>query len=132
MLLGFILDGELRNGSDINGLNSTLKILATAHADEYDSNLNGMSAKDLINRFKGERTENLENDKEELSRETFTNNGYTVVKIPDFETSSKYSKYTDWCVTRYENMYEHYTGGGSGLFYFFLKDGFENVQRIEG
>jgi hypothetical protein len=45
-------NGELRNANDIGNLNSTLKLVASdAHINEYDRNLNGLSAQELIQRF---------------------------------------------------------------------------------
>ena len=38
------MDGEIQNGETISKLNSTLKLLGTGHANEYDNDLNGMYA----------------------------------------------------------------------------------------
>ena len=49
--------------------------------------------------------------------------------IDTFEEARKYRKYTEWCVTHHSEMYENYTKGGLGRFYFCLQDGFEDVPR---
>lgn len=126
------LNGELSDGQTIMKLNKTLKLLANGHADEYDANLNNMSAQELNRRFETAAASELQNDVEDVSSEEYTPNGYTVVRIPDFETSKQYGDYTSWCVTHYENMYNSYTSDGMGLFYFFLKDGFEEIKPVKG
>ena len=88
---------------------------------------------ELINRFKTVVSIDIEKNKEQLNSLTFNrNNEYTIVRVPDFETASKYANYTSWCVTHSMNMYNNYTSNGLGLFYFILKNGFENVKKVEG
>ena len=43
-------DRQLSNARIISNLNATLKLLS-AHLNEYDRNLNGISAQELINKF---------------------------------------------------------------------------------
>jgi hypothetical protein len=56
-------------------------------------------------------------------------NDYKFVVIDSFEEARKYSKYTEWCVTRYSKAYNDYTNGGLGRFYFCLQDGFKDVPK---
>ena len=45
------MNNEINNAETISKLNATLKLLGTAHANEYNNDLNGMNADELINRF---------------------------------------------------------------------------------
>ena len=56
------LNDELNDYETIGKLNQTLKLLATAHADEYDNNLNGIAANELIERFRTESNVEYSND----------------------------------------------------------------------
>lgn len=127
------MSGELRDSSAINRLNQMLKYVASdAHINEYDSNLNNLTANEIIERFSGIRNSSIDQEKEMLGNKQYSNSDYTIVRIPDFETASQYGDYTSWCVTHNENMYESYTNNSTGIFYFCLKNGFENVQEIKG
>ena len=57
-----IINGELSNGEDIMKFNKTLRLLANGHADKYDSNLNGMSAREINQRFEQESIIELQKD----------------------------------------------------------------------
>ena len=126
--------GQLTNAEDITSLNRTLKYVATeAHVNEYNQDLNGLSAEKLIERFSQTITDDLEAEKKQISARQYTkNNEYDIVKIKDFDMASEYGDYTDWCVTQYEDNFNAYTGGGLGVFYFCLKKGFQNVERVKG
>ena len=128
------MEGQLNNGNAIANLNKTLKYIASdAHVNEYDFNLNGENLDTLVNRFKGVAKDDLETSMNASNaRQLTVNNNYTVVPINDFEQSSKYGKYTSWCVTHDENMYNSYTHNGSGRFYFCLHKGFENEPMVKG
>ena len=127
-------DGELSDASTIGNLNTTLKYVASdAHINEYDRNLNGMSAQDLISRFTKNVEMDLENDRNEVGAMQFNGNSdYDIVRIDSFEQASEYGDYTSWCVTHDENMFDSYTNGGINQFYFCLKNGFEQVPQEEG
>jgi hypothetical protein len=127
------LDGELRDERAVNSFNKTLKLIASAHANEYDRNLNGDSAATLIQRFSGAMKAMDDKDREEVSSGQYVENKeYTVVPIDSFEEASKYGQYTSWCVTHQENMFDSYTSDGIGQFYFCLRNGFENVPEKVG
>lgn len=101
-----------------------------------DQNANGMSMNDFFRQFQGEVTQSETDDREASAQygnnNDGNNNGYTIVPIPTFEEASEYSNYTDWCVTQGEEYFLKYTNDGSGIFYFLLKDGFENVPKEKG
>ncbi len=127
-------EGQLNDGRTILRLNGTLELVASdAHINEYDRNLNGMSAQELIDRFASAMKEIGDKDSEEVGAlELQENNDYDIVRIDSFEQASQYGKYTSWCVTHDENMFNHYTSNGIGQFYFCLKNGFENVPQERG
>ena len=128
------LDGQLQNQDIIAKLNRTLRLIGSdAHVNEYNNDLNGESADVLIQRFSGNIQQDLDNRKNDLSRQTFQDNGeYEIVPIDSFEEAEKYGEYTSWCVTHYPEMYNSYTHSGMGRFYFCLKNGFESVPQEKG
>lgn len=130
-LCRMFLNHEL-DADTILRVNQMLKYIASdAHINEYDNNLNNLSAQDIISRFEGIRTQSIEQEKETLNNKQYQQSNYQIVRIPDFDTSSQYGDYVDWCVTQDEEMYDNYTNNGEGIFYFCLQNGFENVPRQE-
>ena len=128
------MEGQLNDGRAIANLNKTLKYIASdAHVNEYDFNLNGENLNTLVQRFAGVAKSDLEQSRNASNaRQLTVNNDYTIVPIDTPEEASKYGKYTSWCVTHDENMYNSYTNNGSGRFYFCLRKGFENEPKVEG
>ena len=130
------IDGELRVNDDFKctNFNQTLKLIASdAHVNEYDNNLNGMSAEELINRFAEVRVGELSKRKELMGGKQYRkNNNYTIVPINSYEEATKYAKYNEWCVTYSEEMFDDKTCHGAGRFYFCLRNGFENVPKKVG
>ena len=61
------VDGELKDTSIMSNINATLKLLS-AHLNEYDRNLNGLSAEELISKFKKARENNVKKEKQEINR----------------------------------------------------------------
>ena len=117
----------------ISQLEKIIKILTTSHANEYDNNLNGLSYSDLDSKFKGTIQKNLDNEMNALKDQHFERDtSYKFIPITDFATAKKFGKWTSWCVTHQKRMYDSYTKDGLGLFYFCLKDGFENVKKDVG
>ena len=114
--------------------NQALKLIASdAHVHEYDNNLNGMSADDLINRFEDVRVGELSKRKELMGVKQYQQNReYTIVPINSYEEATKYAKYNEWCVTYSEQMFDDKTCNGAGRFYFCLRNGFENVPKKVG
>lgn len=132
------LNGELKDYDSISGINTSLKYIASdAHVNEYNNNLadnnKEYSAQELIDRFKSVSVDDLESDKNTINQGSYEeNSSYKIVRIPDFETASQYGKYTQWCITQDEQYYDSYTKGHMGIFYFCLRNGFENVPREQG
>ena len=130
------LDGQLRDATTIANLNSTLKYVGDpTHINEYDRNLNGMSAQDLIDRFAPARMQDMEKDKAELSKTQYReNSAYKIVRIDSFEQARQYGKYNDWCLAQPngEDMFDSYTSDGVNQLYIILRDGFENEPRKVG
>ena len=130
------IDGDLSVDDDFKctNFNQTLKLIASdAHVNEYDNNLNGMSADDLINRFADIRVGELSKRKELMGGKQYNrNNDYTIVPINSYEEATKYAKYNEWCVTYSEEMFDDKTCHGAGRFYFCLRNGFENVPKKVG
>ena len=125
------LNNELYDYETIGKLNQTLKLLATAHADEYDNNLNGIAANELIERFRTESNVEYSNDVKAHNATQFVENThYKIYKIDSFEEAKKFSPYTSWCVTKNENNYDAYTNNGYGLFYFCIMDDFKAVKAV--
>ena len=126
------LNNELYDYETIGKLNQTLKLLATAHADEYDNNLNGIAANELIERFRTESNVEYTNDVKAHNATQFVENThYKIYRIESFEEASKFSPYTSWCVTKDENNYDAYTNNGYGLFYFCIRDDFKSVEEVK-
>ena len=130
------LDRQISDASTISSLNQTLKYIVTpAHYNEYDRNLNGLSAQQLIDRFKQARTDDLEKDKAELGTAQYTKHPeYKIVRIDSFEQATQYGGYNDWCLAQDngEDNYDYYTSDGVNQLYFILRDGFENEPRVKG
>ena len=125
------LNNELNDYETIGKLNQTLKLLATAHADEYDNNLNGIAANELIERFRTESNVEYSNDVKAHNATQFVENThYKIYKIESFEKAKKFSPYTSWCVTKGEDNYDAYTNNGYGLFYFCVRDDFKAVKAV--
>jgi hypothetical protein len=129
-------NGELNNARIISDLNATLKLLS-AHLNEYDRNLNGLSASELIERFAQVRQDNVDAEKGEIDSMDFSSgSNYKIVPINSFEEAKPYYEYTNpdsrWCLTHMDDMYDSYTCDGINQIYFCLENGFESVKPIVG
>ena len=129
------LNNEITDANIISDINDTLKLL-TAHLNEYDRNLNGLSAEELISKFKRVRENNVKKEKKEIKRIKFCVSDYEIVKIDSYDDAQKYYRYTypgsRWCLTHMENMYDSYTCDGINQIYFCLKHGFEDIKPVVG
>jgi hypothetical protein len=75
----------------MNKLNKILKILCTAHADEYDNNFNGISFDELDRKFSSAVQKELDSDKEEIDKlDLIKKDDYEIIPIDSFEDASKY------------------------------------------
>ena len=129
------LNNEIKDENTISDLNATLKLLS-AHLNEYDRNLNGLSAEELISKFKKARENNVKKEKQEINRIKFGVSNYEIVKIDSFNDAKKYYNYTNpnsrWCLTYMDDMYDSYTCDGINQIYFCLKHGFEDIKPVVG
>ena len=132
------LNGELGDSNVRQQLDGVIPYVASeAHINEYDKNLNGLTANEVINRFADAVKRDAEKDKELLAQKEYQkNNEYEIVRVDTFEDTSKYREYCypqdQWCITKYPNMLDNYTNYGIGQFYFCLKKGFETMEPVEG
>ena len=128
------LDRQITDQMTISQLNTTLEYVSSdAHINEYDRNLNGMSAQDLIQRFAKAVSDDFEKNKSDINSMNFEGKSqYNIVRIDSFEQAQQYGQYTSWCVTHYGNMFDSYTNDGLGQFYFCLRNGFENEKAVKG
>lgn len=135
-LVRMYCNGELSDGRTIMNVNKSLKYAASeAHINEYNNDLNGFTAQQLIDKFAVSAQQDLEQDRNELSSQQYDNNvtsQYQIVKIDTFDAASQYADYVSWCVTHYEDMYESYTNNGLGVFYFCLRNGWEDEPEVTG
>ena len=128
--LRMYFEGELSNYENIESFSKVLKCISeNGHASEYNFDLNGLSLRELYDKYDEEIRLDAENDRERSGQTQRGNgNGYKIIPINSFEEAKKYRKYNDWCVTYREDQFDAYTSGGK-RFYFCLKDGFESVER---
>ena len=128
------VDGELEDGNTCNKLNKTLKLVASeAHINEYNRNLNDLSAEELISRFADAERDFNNQRRAEVDKLTFNSpSKYKIVRIDSYEQASKYGKYTSWCVTHGKGAFDDYTQHGINQFYFCLRQGFENEREQVG
>ena len=125
------LNNEFCDQKTTKKINDTIKLIASAHFDEYDNDLNGMTANELIERFRTESNVEYSNDVKAHNATQFVENKqYKIYRIDSFEEASKFSPYTSWCVTKCENNYDAYTNNGYGLFYFCIRDDFKAVKAV--
>ena len=124
----------------LNKFKIALQIIADGYAEEYDRDLNGLTANEIINAHINAINDvisNAKNTTQQIDKTNKTFEGesdYDIVRIPDSETAQQYAKapMTSWCIAQDgwgQRMYDHYTEGGNGIFYFCLKHGYENITR---
>lgn len=133
----FVLEnGDKLDNDTIQDLNRYIGIIAPKAKElGLDQNANGMNLQTFFNQFKNDVSNTEKDDREnsaQYGNNNGKNNGYKIVPIPTFEKANEYSKYTTWCVTQKRDAFSLYTNSGEGMFYFLLKDGFENVPKRQG
>lgn len=132
------LNRQFVNDNIRQTFNATLPYIASdVNYQKYDKNLNGLSADEIVERFREERERDAAEDRENLANQEYEKNGlYDIVRIDNFEQASQYAQYCYqqdiWCITKYPHMLEHYTDNGIGQFYFCLKKGFETIEPVQG
>ena len=126
------LNNEFCDQKTAQKINDTIKLIASAHFDEYDNDLNGMTANAIVERFKTEVDVELKSDvKLHNATQFIENKQYKIYRIDSFEEASKFSPYTSWCVTKNKESYDLYTSNGYGLFYFCVRDDFKSVEEVK-
>ena len=124
------------DNTTLQKINQYLLVIAPKAKEQgYNQDLNGMSLQEFFDAFKGDVEQNNEDTHQSTSKYGSgdgTYNGYDIVPISTFEDAKEYNKYTNWCVTESVSAFNQYTDYGLGMFYFILKEGYENVERIEG
>lgn len=134
----FVLNaGNSLDANTILELNKYVGIIAPKAKElGLDQNANGMSMNDFFSQFQGDVSQSETDDREASTQygenNDSNNNGYKIVPIPTYDDANEYSRYTDWCVTQGDEYFLRYTNNGSGIFYFLLKEGFENIPREQG
>ena len=130
-----LLDKEIKNEEDAQTFGDILQIVSSEHlenrfkTDVYD--MDGLSLSELHNMFAEDIKEFRKRDRERSSKKVFQEKSdYIIVPINSFNAASKYSPYTQWCVTKAVEHYNGYVNPG-WRFYFCLKDGYEQLQRGE-
>lgn len=118
------------NFTNANRLNEIVKIIISAHIDEWDSNFNNYSLRDLIKFFYTE-SQNLNNlERNELDKIKFIRNEeYDIVHIKDFTECKNYAKYATWCILSNETLWNTYTNDGINNVFFVLKNNYKNINK---
>lgn len=116
-------DNQIANSNTVLELNTTLKLIVDGgHYNEYDRNLNGLSAQDLIDRFSTTRQYLSYKEKEEINNMTFKGDSdYDIIRIDSFEQAQQYHDHTTWCITQRQGAFKSYTDSGHNQFYFCLR-----------
>ena len=131
-----IMEKQLTNGENITKLNAILKYINNNESinSSFDRNLNGLTFEKLSEQMSEGMKQEYKSERKRLGSIDFgeRNTSYNIVKINSFEEASEYSKFTSWCVTHENKTFNDYTNNGICIFYFCLKDGFENVPKKIG
>ena len=127
------VDGEIRDEDTINKLNQIVRKIGETEYEKYDKDLNGFHAEELISKYMPAIEKEKDEQVARLSSVHFSGNSdYEAVLIPDYESSSEYHRYNEWCLTSMPKMFDTYTQNGVNSLYFLLKKGFESVKRKQG
>ena len=131
-----IMEEQLTNGENITKLNAILKYINNNESinSSFDRNLNGLTFEKLSEQMSEGMELAYKSERKRLGSTDFgeRNTSYNIVKINSFEEASEYSKFTSWCVAHENKAFNDYTNNGIGIFYFCLKDDFENVPEKIG
>ena len=131
-----IIENQLTNGENITKLNAILKYINNDESlsNSFDRNLNGLTFEKLSEQTTEGMEQAYKSERERFSSIDFgdRNTSYNIVKINTFKEASEYGMYTSWCVVHEEQAFNNYTSNGICVFYFCLKDGFENVPEKIG
>ena len=129
------VDQELKDATTFGKLNTALTHAITPEFyEKFDRNLNNLHVNDFLNQMQSTVDAASQKTRDEVNAQQYNSegrNGYKIVTINSFEEAQEYGKYTSWCVTHSLTNYESYTKNGYNQFYFCLKEGFENVQKVK-
>ena len=132
------VDQELNDAMTMSKLNTALMHAVTpGFYEKFDRNLNNLHVNDFLSQMQPTVDAASRKMKDEVNAQQYNNNGendgdYEIIAINSFEEAQQYSQYTSWCVTHAVYNYESYTKNGYNQFYFCLKHGFEDVQKVKG
>ena len=135
-LVRLLVDGLDESSDVVQDLNDVLPELLN-HYDEYNKNLNGLSAEDLIIALSPNKQKVIENEKRILGEINFQGGSeYDIVKINSYEEAQQYEKFTpvksSWCLTNDFTRWQYHSGYGRYDVYFCLKKGFQNIKETAG
>ena len=124
-------------------LSKLVHYIQTAHKDSYTRYLvdkeTGEPAtfETLLSTFGDALRQSRVNRRKELENIEYTPNDYVIVELDDFDTASKFSKYTllrpndpdsGWCHLGGEETFDFYKSDGSVRLYLAYKPGFEHLK----
>lgn len=128
-------NGQLNDGTTILELNKALKYATSdTYINQFNQDLNGLNPQQFIQQFKEVAKQDLQQDMDDLSSQQYDeqNSQYEIVRINSFEEAEEYSDFVEWCITNDERMFNSYTNNGQGLFYFCLRNDYEDVEEVKG
>lgn len=106
---------------------------------KFDEDLNGYTLDELKEQFTEKISQANEKSRNELETQYGSNNdgtynGYSIVRIDNFEDGNKpeYYDYCSWCILTDEQLYNNYTNNSRNLFYILLNDYYETTEEIKG
>ena len=126
------LEGELKGPAGKNLISKILNVITSEpFIDTYDYNLNGKCLSALWMEYRS----NPEIVNHRIlntiqAKRVKTPNGYTIIPILSQEDASKFTDYVNWCIVN-SGAFDAYAWGG-GMFFFCLKDGFQNIYDFDG
>ena len=109
-----------------------VNMISTAHAAEYDRNLNGLTYNELNERYGTVVRENWEEIKKLLSTMHYGPRRYKIIHLDSFEIASQYKQYTEphtWCHFAHQDMFESYSHKGFVDLYLAVLPGFETMTE---
>ncbi len=114
-------------------LNSIMEAIAESPESSgwYNSDLNGLSYKDLLSQLKPIMDAIVERERKSVDGMTFHENGYSIVHISNYSEAQQYSQWNKWCINDYEPTFLNYVGHGETLYYC-LKNGYQQVKKKQG
>lgn len=114
---------------EMDVINDILEVLLKDNrlARAYNGDFNGLYYEELKFKFYDYIQKLMNDEKNTISIEQNNDSQYSVVPINGFNDARQFSQYTEWCITKSEYDFEHYTNHGQ-KFYVCLKKGYEKVQ----